>query len=410
MISELHLIEVGLLSITAASLVYVFLVESNKDDSMGLIGLSRSIIIKLSPPAIFLLLMASLVALAGIGFNNYFYGDFLNSALGIDLAAIAILFCLGIYILRTMFVMTKFIQSSYFIEGIKNQILRLNQQTNRETNKAKRQTRRIPGLFYIIWLLPSLIYLFIYISMSLVSGKFSLLSSMFLLAFAIGNIYCLLFPLRFYIFYGFSNYQEAFSPDEWYIKLVDFVENSKKYYITVATPAFILPTEFDPVKYPLVGASRHPARKKVFEKYFELADSGLEILYLIDLSETKKFITEHYNKPEIFKKYREASLNIFSDVIQNHRNITIKYYDKNEKDLKTLEHFLITDIGIIRTEQDSFDIKYGQFIRDKLKSMQYLKLFHTLWSGNPTANNFDDIAKDFDMIAFYNLWDSCDPT
>lgn len=116
--------------------------------------------------------------------------------------------------------------------------------------------------------------------MLLWASRFTLRPTLFGLGITTGWSLSVLFMWP-YVRYGFSGYEETFTPSQFYEILEQRVEEFLFMRAASQTPILLLPTEADPAQWPLPGRSKHPSRVKLSAAYARYAEHGLPIRYLV---------------------------------------------------------------------------------------------------------------------------------
>lgn len=339
MSSELtsHLFNLGFLSIATASLVFVFLAESSRLDPANI---SRAIVLRLGPLAIVFLLGSTTFALIGAESHSAAVWAVMVT-LGLLMFAVACLFSLGLYFLRFTLALVHLDTLATLLD-------------------------RWP-----LWLALLAVPVGTLIGAWAKWGGLTT-TSVALTGFCAGYFVALL-TQRKYLCYGFSQYEEALSATEWYEKLITFVSEAEELYITAITPGFVLPSEFDPISYPVVGQAKSPVRKALFETYFSSASAGLQIKYLFDQPAALK-VMQSYRSFGVYERYRKVSQQLLARVMST-GNIEIRY-----RELEPGSGFrrasVVSDRGVMFSERGtSQKIRHGELVRNKSLSVGTVSRF-----------------------------------
>lgn len=355
-----HLFNLGFLSIATASLVFVFLAEGSRQ---SIAGGSRAVPLKLGPLALVFLLASATVALVGAE-NSSTVELGLRLSLALLLFAVACLFSLALYFLRLTLALVHLDTASNLLDRWPLWLGLL-----------------IVPLASLAWGLAS-------------SATLSPINSA-LIGFSVGYLASMA-SLRKYLQYGFSNYEEALNAPEWYEKLVAFVGESMELYITAITPGFVLPSEFDPVSYPVAGQVKSSVRKNLFETYLAGASAGLRIKFLFDMEETLKVI-RIYQHLGLYDRYRKVSEELLNR-INSTGNIEIRYRPL-EQDSQFRKASVISDRGVMLSERTTLKkIRHGEVIQNQSLASGHITSFlqkdHWAEAIHLTADNLN------------KLWDS----
>ena len=283
------LVNYGGFAVAGASLAIVFLVRGVREETFP--GM-RGTFLRLSTIAIIFLLLSSFFSLTApdVAPQDYIHLKITQTLIFI---ALANLFLLGIYLLRVLL-------ATYelgFLFSVLGKI------------EVWAILLAVSTAFTILGALDkTLAKLYFFPLLGTTIGMFIGTASMFR-----------------YLRHGSVNFIEAFSAGEFYEYLISLVEDESKYLkITSTTPGLVLPSEYNPQKFPLTGERKHPKRPEYFNTIEERIGLGLEVEYLCKEEGIKK----------MYKKYQRNNL---KEYFFKSRSRLQKFQEKEGCTIKILE-------------------------------------------------------------------------